>query len=257
MKPIAKLARIVAIVLSTLSCSAQVANSVDDLLERLGGSDELAAEAAGHLAEHGSDPRTIPALRAKFLNTRTKFTKQSIALSMLRLKVEDATCFDYLASFAWEAVNSDAPSLFLVKDRRPDKLNSEFEEWCKLHGKSVAEESQKQNSGYSVDMLFLIWAHDERAAQIFRKGLLSNNPQVVDRSVTGLGDLGNPSDIESIIEAADRSKEDIDPGVARALSYYRSPRDREAIAKRLQGSRLYDRYVLAVKVDDKLRAMGK
>jgi hypothetical protein len=100
-------------------------------------------------------------------------------------------------------------------------------------------------------------AHDERAAPIFRKGLLSNNSYIVLESVIGLADLGHPSDIEPIIEVADRSKEDLDPGVATALSHFRSPHDRVEIAKRLQGTRLYESYMLSVKADDKLRAAEK
>jgi HEAT repeat protein len=114
-----------------------------------------------------------------------------------------------------------------------------------------------QYSGYMTDMMRLIGAHDDRAAPIFRKGLSSNNPYVVLESVLGLADLGNPSDIDPIIEVADRSEADIDSGVATALARFRNPRDRALIAKRLEGSRLYDGYVIAVKADDQIIAEGK
>jgi hypothetical protein len=256
MKPITIFAKILVAILFVFTCAAQSKPSVDELLRNLA-NDDSATGAANELAEYGSDPRTVPALRAKFLNTRVKLIKQLISLTMLTLKVEDPAYFDYLASLAREAVNNDAPSIYILKNRRPEKLNPEFEEWCKLHGKDVGEEGQLRTSGYMTDMGLLMKAHDERAAPIFRKGLLSNNPYVLLYSVIGLADLGHPSDIEPIIEVADRSKEDIDSGVTHALSHFRNPHDREAIAKRLQGTRLYESYVIAVKADDQLRAAEK
>jgi hypothetical protein len=255
MKPTTIFAKILVTILFVFTCSAQSKPSVDELLRNLA-NDDLATGSANQLAAYGSDPRTVPALRSKFLNSRDKLIKQSISATMLRLKIEDPAYFNYLASFAWEAVNIDAPSIFLLKNRRPERINPKFEEWCKLHGKDV-DEGQIQYSGYMTDMMRLIGAHDERAAPIFRKGLFSNNPYIVLESVLGLADLGHPSDIEPIIEVADRSEADIDPGVATALARFRNPRDRELIAKRLQGSRLYDNYVIAVKADDQLRAAEK
>jgi hypothetical protein len=132
MKPTTIFAKILVAILPVLSCSAQNALSVDELLRNLA-NDELAAASADQLAAYGSDARTVPALRAKFLNSRVQLIKQSISLTMLRLKVEDPAYFDYPASFAWEAVNSDAPSIYLLKNRRPEKMNPEFENWCRLH----------------------------------------------------------------------------------------------------------------------------
>jgi hypothetical protein len=246
-------AKILMFVLAMHTCSAQDRPPVDELLTNLL-DDKLAAYSAGKLVEFGGDPRTVPALRAKFVTTRDKFIKQSISLAMLRLKVEEPAYYEYLASFAWDAVNSDAPNIFLLKDRRPAGLNPEFEEWCKLHSRNVSEETFLRGSGYINDMMILLLASDQRAAPIFRKGLFSNNAYVVLESVLGLGNLGNPLDIEPIIEVADRSPQDIDSGVVTALALFSNPRDREAIAKRLKGSRLYDDYLISVKAVDSRRA---
>jgi hypothetical protein len=256
MKPINLFAKILVAILVVLTCAAQNKPPVDELLHNLD-SDEQAAGAATELAGYGSDPRTVPALRAKFLTTHVKKIKELIAFTMLKLKVEDPAYFDYLASLGWAAVNSDAPNIYVLKNRRPEKLNPDFEEWCKLHGKDFRGELQLQSSDFLTDMGLLVKAHDERAAPIFRRGLLSNNPYVLLYSVMGLADLGHSSDIEPIIEVADRSKDDIDNGVVEALARFRNPHDREAIANRLRGGRLYEAYMTAVKADDERRSAEK
>jgi hypothetical protein len=170
------------------------------------------------------------------------------------MKVEDLIYFEYLSSFAWDAVNNDAPSPFVSLGRKYDfsRTNPEFEKWCQSHGTTVADEVQKETFVHVRDLMLLVWAQDKRAKPIFRKGLKSNNALIIDQSVSGLGVLGDPADIDAIINAAEGSPDDIDPGVAMALAYYKDPRDRDLIVRRLQGSRLYERYLLAVKAEEEV-----
>jgi hypothetical protein len=247
--------KVTAALISLSVCSAQVGPSVDDLLRSLA-DDGSATEAAGLLAGHANDPRIIPALAAKFQSTSVKSIKQSAALALLRMKVQEQMYFDYLASFAMEAINNDAPVAYLLNGREQDygHINPEFEKWCQAHGTTVDEEIRKEHFDQTRDVFLLIWAADKRSAPLLRKGLESKHAQIASVCASGLGALQDPLDIDRIIEAAYKSDENIDPGIVMGLSYYNSPRDREEILRRLQGSRLYDQYVRARKAEDRRNA---
>jgi hypothetical protein len=119
----------------------QTKPAIDDLLRRLA-NDESAAEAARGLSTHRDDSRVVPALRTRFQTAAAKFTKQSIALALVKLNVDDPTYFNYLASFALEAASDDAPFSYVLVGREPDyqNISPDFLKWCNDHATTVDEE---------------------------------------------------------------------------------------------------------------------
>jgi HEAT repeat protein len=257
MNTISKLIRVAA-AFSLAVCYAQVGPSVDELL-RLLADDSSAAKAAGLLAGHAGDPRIVPALQARFQDSAAKSVKQPVAFALLKMKVQDQIYFDYLASFALEAINNDAPVAYLINGREQDyqHINPEFLKWCQTHDTTPEEEIRRERGEQLADLFLLTGARDKRSAPILRRGLESKHALIVNFCAAALGDLQDPADIEKIIEAAYKSDENIDPGIVMGLSYYKNPRDREEILRRLQGGRLYEQYIRALKASDKRNATEK
>jgi hypothetical protein len=240
--------------------------STDELLDALNEDDGHTAGPAGFLIDRGDDPRTIPALKRFFQRAATKNNKQVAAMALIRLGLTDSEYFEYLASFAKEAVESDAPSFLpptppaqlQIGQPRP-KLNPEFEAWCLVHGKEMEEEMRKQWTEYPTDVMVLAHAGDPRAAPIFRKGLNSQNGQIVIASASGLAEIGDLADIPLLVQASyQRGNNDIFFTAALLTYAKRGNTARQAVLRAVQGSKLYDAYVLEEKAAEAaLRVKGQ
>ncbi len=169
------------------------------------------------------DPRTIPALEAAFAKRQTKEEKQWIAASLLRLGDRSDVYFDFLAGYAKEAVDDRTP-FFEQFDRNgksvSGQFSAEFENWCALNHKDPKQVAGIQFGVYPVDVLTLAEVGDQRATELFKRGLESPNPGVVAYSAQGLGRLNVLSAIPLISEAFNRLPSGDRTIVAAQLPWY-------------------------------------
>ena len=200
-----KLIALLALVLVLASSPGAAQSELDSLLEK------LASGPLGNtlwlLQNQPADPRIIPALRAAFEKRTDKAQKQEIAVTLLRLGEKADLYFEFLASYASEAINDHTP-LFQKYDQDGRGVRGElspvFEIWCATNHKDPMEVVGIQLYTYPQDVLALAKAGDPRALDLFRRGLESENPGVVEFSVQGLGRLHEVSALPAIAKIADR-----------------------------------------------------
>jgi len=169
------------------------------------------------------DPKTIPALRAAFEKREIKQEKQWIAIALLRLGEKSDTYFDFLAGYVREAVEDRAPLCEKFDQQGHPvraQFSAEFENWCALNHNDPNEVAGKQFGTYPRDILALAEAEDQRASDLFLRGLESPYPGVVAYSIQGLGRLRVLSAIPLISEALNRIPPSERGGVAAQLPWY-------------------------------------
>jgi hypothetical protein len=249
-----------AILLTSIAC-AQVPissgpRSTDELLEALKQDDDHVMRAAAFLLDRGSDPRTVPALKAAFQRTAAKGSKQLTAMVLLRLGVRDREYFEYLGSFAKEAIDSEAPWFLpspaqLAQPGPRRTVNPDFEAWCIANGKNIEEETRRQWTEYPSDVRLLVSAQDPRAAPLLRKGLTSPNGQIVILSAHGLAEIGDLADVPLLVQASYQNPGTGD-GIARALAICarKGSAEKAAVLRAVHGTMLYDIYVRAEKAQE-------
>ena len=200
-----KLIALSALVLLLASISGVAQSELDSLLEKLA-SGPL-GNTLWQLQNQPADSGTIPALRAAFEKRTDKAEKQEIAVTLLRLGEKADRYFNFLASYASQAINDHTP-LFQKYDQDGRGVRGElspvFEIWCATNHKDPMEVVGIQLYTYPQDVLALAKAGDPRALDLFRRGLESENPAIVALSVQGLGRLNETSALPAIAKAGDR-----------------------------------------------------
>jgi hypothetical protein len=144
-------------------CDAQ--DGISALLARLSSGDS-SLSVLFSLESQPPDPRIFPALEAAFARGRTTEEKQWVAATLIRLRADSRTYFDYLAGLAREAVDDRAP-FFLKYDAAGDPVRGEFDagflNWCAVNKKNAREVAKIQFGEYVNDVRILAYAQDARA----------------------------------------------------------------------------------------------
>ena len=134
-------------------------------------------------------------------------TSSGSPVTLIRLGQRSQEYFDFLAAFARRAIDDRTPFFGKVdQDGRITRgeFSSEFLNWCANNDKNPRELAAPQISDYLEDTMLLAEAEDPRAVELFRRGLDSLNPFVVQASVQGLGRQQDVAAIPLIAKACQR-----------------------------------------------------
>ena len=158
-----------------------------------------------------------------------------LAVTLLRLGEKASRYFEFLAGYAREAIEDRSP-FFAKYDSNGrairGEFSAEFENWCARNGKDPRAIAAIQLGGQPEDVLMLAKAQDQRALELFRRGLDSPNPGVLGYSVQGLARLQDINSIPLIAGAADRLPSSERLAIAMQLPWYSRP-EAEPLVRRL------------------------
>lgn len=190
------------------------------------------------LAEHLADVRlvaqagaveAIPSLKEEFAETKDVWLKLAVASSLVKLGARDQAYWDFLADKAKEAVENDAPSLFLFDsegkvDRNQREYSPEFIAWAKAHNQDPAAAAQAQTFDLPRNFLYLAEIGDPRGRELLRRGLKSRNFSIEAYAAWGLAKLQDKDSIPLIIEVCRTMNRERTSFIARALLFFDDPR---------------------------------
>jgi hypothetical protein len=200
-------------------------SELDALLPRLA-EPVLDERVLSELESQPTNNRIIAALQTAFENRGARRERQWIAVTLLRLGQRSDQYFNFLASYARQAIEDRAP-FYLKFDSEGravrGQFSAEFENWCVQNHKDAKEVAAAQMSVYLEDVMLLARAEDPRAIDLLRRGLDSPNPLIVAYSVQGLGRLQDIAAISLIAKACDRLRASDCGVVAMQLPWYARP----------------------------------
>lgn len=189
----------------------------------------------------------IPILKEKFAKitaqpsknyvspTEELLNKSIIASALVRLGDPGPEYWNFIASFAQIAAESDSPPFPVELDASGrlvrGKISSEFEAWAKKTNTSAGDAYQNYMYGMQFRMLPLVMTGDPRGLPIFRKALTSRNYFVQARAAEGLALLRDNDSVPLIIEICSKAPLEYQPVIARALIYFNDSRARQASEK--------------------------
>jgi HEAT repeat protein len=176
---------------------AQPKPDLEALLARIAG-DKVDYADLYQIESQPPDSKILPALRAAFERCKLKEDKQYTALTLIGLGDDSDRYFEFLATFATEAVEDMAPMAIRVRGQ----FTPEFEAWCEQNHKDPKSTAARQLYEQPTDVWILARAQDQRALKIFRRGLESPNLLIVARSIEGLGRLGDVKAVPIIAKLA-------------------------------------------------------
>jgi hypothetical protein len=182
-------------------------------------------------------------LARRFVALQDKLDKQQIASVLLSRRQGDQPYFDYLAGYARQAVESDAPFPYGFDEAGkviPGQYSAEFSNWAAARKLAPDAAAAQVFQGYPLDVTLLALADDPRSTEILLRGVESPNYMVAYRAAFGLARLGYKAAIPRIIKAADRAPGEASELIARNLVLFDDPQA-QAAAERL----IKDRQLLA------------
>ena len=182
---------------------------LDKLLTRL---NEITVDSGvlNKLQQYGG-PRVVAALRAAFETHEEKRSRQDLAIALIRLGDKDDQYYRYLERFAKEAVDSDAPDMFVYGADglavKPVQWSPEFYAWSAQHGMSIDFAVGQAYRTFPSDLgLFAETAKDPRSAELLRRGLQSHNPLVVSTCVMILAGINDTASIPVVLQLINTEK---------------------------------------------------
>jgi hypothetical protein len=134
------------------------------------------SDTLSNLQRYGG-PRAIAALEAAFETHEEKRARQDIAITLIRMGDKDDKYFHYLEAFAKEAVDSDAPDMFVYGPDgvplKPAQWSPEFYAWSAQHGMTIDFAVGQAYRTFPSDlMLFSEAARDPRGLALVRRGFI-------------------------------------------------------------------------------------
>jgi hypothetical protein len=156
-------------------------------------------------------PRVMAALRTAFETHEEKRTRQDVAIALIRLGDKDDKYFRYLEAFAKEAVDSDAPDMFVYGvdgvPLKPVQWSPEFYAWSAQHGMSIDFAVGQAYRTFPSDLgLFVVAAKDPRGTNLLRRGLQSHNPLVVSTCALILAGINDTASIPLVLQLINTEK---------------------------------------------------
>jgi hypothetical protein len=159
-----------------------------------------------HKLQQYGGPRVMVALRAAFETQEEKRSRQDLAIALIRLGEKDDKYYHYLEAFAKEAVDSDAPDVFVYGadgvPLKPVQWSPEIYAWSAQHGITIdAAVGQAYRIFPSDLMLFGEAARDDpRGTALMRRGLQSHNPFVVYVCASFLAAVNDTTSIPAVLQ---------------------------------------------------------
>jgi HEAT repeat protein len=155
--------------------------------------------------------RVMAALRAAFDTHEQKRTRQDLAIVLMRLGDKDDKYFRYLEAFAKEAVDSDAPDMFVYGadgvPLKPAQWSPEFYAWSARHGMPIDSAVKQAYQTFPSDLgLFSVAATDPRGTELLRRGLQSHNPLVVFTCASILASINDTASIPVVLQLINTEK---------------------------------------------------
>jgi HEAT repeat protein len=177
--------------------------------------------------------QVIPNLEDRFAHTEDARTddalmKGKIAVALVRLGDKDDTYWNYLATRAAAAIESDAPFQGSVDPQGNWHQSPEFTAWAKAHYGSPSEASEDARVWLPGRVLMLGQTDDPRAIPLLRRALWSPNYLIEAAGVMGLAELQDKDSIPLIIQAVQRAPAEAATAVALWLPYFDDPRAQSA-----------------------------
>jgi hypothetical protein len=155
-------------------------------------------------------PRVIAALRAAFETHEEKRSRQDLAIALIRLGDKDDKYYHYLEAFAKEAVDSDAPDMFVYG---PDGValkqwSPEFYAWSAQHGLTIEVAAGQAYRTFPSDLMLFGGAakDDPRGTALIRRGLQSHNPLVVYMCASFLAAVNDTASIPVVLQLINTEK---------------------------------------------------
>jgi hypothetical protein len=150
-------------------------------------------------------PRVTAALRAAFETQEEKRSRQDLAIALIRLGDKDDKYYRYLEAFAKEAVDSDAPDMFVYGADgvvlKPVQWSPEFYAWSAQHGMTIEAAVKQSFQTFPSDIgLFAEAAKDPRGTELLRRGLESHNPLVVSTCALILVGINDTASIPLVLQ---------------------------------------------------------
>jgi len=217
-----------------MAAISRAESSLESLLARLS-EGPLDRAVLWQIEGHMPDARTIPALRKEFEKREVKQERQWIAATLLRLGEKSDRYFEFLSSYAKQAIDDRTPFFEKVDAQGRSirgEFSAEFENWCALNHKDPRAVAAVELGTYPIDVVILAETEDPRANGLFRRGLESPNPGVVAYCAQGLARLQDLSALPLIAAAAERFAPGDRTAVAKQLPWY-SRQEAEQLFARL------------------------
>src|SRR5215467_6476817 len=163
------------------------------------------------LQQYGG-PRVIAALEAAFDTHEEKRSRQDIAITLIRLGDKDDKYYHYVESFAKEAVDSDAPDMFVYGPDgiplKPVQWSPEFYAWSTQHGMTIDFAAGQAYRTFPSDIMLFGEAAkwDPRGSELLRRGLHSHNPLVVYTCAWFLAAVNDTASIPLVLQLINTEK---------------------------------------------------
>jgi hypothetical protein len=156
--------------------------------------------------------------------------KERIASILMRIGVTDSVYFNFLGGQAEKALQGDTPwvEIFDPKTGKVTGISPAFEAWCKKHNLDPRQEFENIRYKVPLPWLYLASAGDQRAFNIFLKGLHAENKMIVGYAALGLAKLQNSSAIDPLIAAASETTIGVKYQIAQALWFFNAPKAQTA-----------------------------
>jgi len=167
------------------------------------------------------DRDVIPKLQQLFETTDNDALKKRAASVLVRLD-DDEEYFEFFASNARDVIEREIPSPFLLEpDGKIDRtrLSGTFETWCADQGLTPDQGKQLAIEG-SLAIRDLAGLGDERARDIFVRGVDAAHFLIVSSAAKGLAILGDPEAVPTIVNAIERAPFEVREALADSLLYF-------------------------------------
>jgi HEAT repeat protein len=240
------------LVILTPSVHGQDQQELDRLLAKLNDS-KIEDSTIFALLKH-RDQRVIAALQNAFKNHEDKQTRQYIASSLIHLGDKSEKYSRYLEGFAKDAIESDAPDMFVYgRDGMPvqGQWSAEFYAWSAKHGLDIESAGKQAFVMYPRDILLFSEAEGPRSVELLRKGLQSLNPMVVFASaqaLTGMNDVGS---LPLILQRINTSKAVLAEPLTDRVATFSGDIVERKIAEAITEPKLKERYRVLVEAKHK------
>jgi hypothetical protein len=164
-----------------------------------------------HKLQQYGGPRVMAALRAAFETHEEKRSRQDLAIALIRLGDKDDKYYRYLEAFAKEAVDSDAPDMFVYGADgvvlKPVQWSPEFYAWSAQHGMTIEAAVKQSFQTFPSDIgLFAEAAKDPRGTELLRRGLESHNSLVVSTCALILAGINDTASIPLVLQRINTEK---------------------------------------------------
>jgi hypothetical protein len=158
-----------------------------------------------HKLQQYGGPRVIAALRVAFETREEKRSRQDLAITLIRLGDKDDKYYRYLEAFAKEAVDSDAPDVFVYGadgvPLKPVQWSPEFYAWSARHNMTIDAAVKQALQTFPSDIgLFAEAAMDPRGTELLRRGLQSHNLLVVSTCALILAGINDTASIPLVLQ---------------------------------------------------------